>query len=228
MITRGQSLPCLARRLSDDGARACRWMLVLAIALGVVGAAVWIAVAEGLFASTEEVLGWPLVAIGERGPANIAGWEAAAGEEPRGWISIGRRPVGFFAFGFQPTGVIAIGNIPVGVVAIGHLAVGVLPIGITAVGLASLGVASGGWLSFGVGSVGRYAYGSPLGGVSLGAYAWGQKAYGVYLAHSHGAQKPAPVEKLLFAGGTASMHEEPSVGPLAGERGARGSPQESA
>ena len=199
MITRGQSQPPLARRLSDDGARACLWLLALPVALGVVGAAVWIAVAEGFFASTEEVLGWPLVAIGERGPANILGWEAAAGEEPRGWISIGRRPVGFFAFGFQPTGVIAIGNIPVGVVAIGHLAIGVLPIGITAVGLASLGVASGGWLSFGVACAGRYAYGSPFGSVSLGAYAWGHRAYGVYLASGFAVQgKSAPLEQLLF------------------------------
>lgn len=195
MITRGQSLPPLARRLSDDGYRACGWLLALPVALGVVGTAVWIAAAEGLFATTGEVLGWPLVAIGERGPANIFGWEAAVGEEPRGWISIGRRPVGFFAFGFQPTGVIAIGNIPVGVVAIGHLAIGVLPIGITAVGLASCGVGSVGWLSFGVGSAGRYAYGQ----LSLGAYAWGHRAYGVYLASGFAVQgKSAPLEKLLF------------------------------
>ena len=187
------SLPPLARHLSNHGHRTLCWMGVVGVVLAVAGAAVAIAAAEGLVAG--EVLGWPLVAIGERGPVNFFGWEAPVGDEPRGWVAIGRRPVGFFAFGYQPTGVIAVGNFPVGVLSLGWVAVGIVPFGISALGLVSVGIASGGWLSFGLGCVGWYAYGNS----PLGAYAWGEeRAYGVYLAS--GTQgRSATLEKLLFA-----------------------------
>ncbi len=209
-----ETLPPLAQRLcSKEGARRLVWfglsVLIAPMLLAGLGALVFLDELKDAHQSGTEVWGLPVVAIGERGPMNIFGWEAAVGDEPRGWISIGRRPVGLVAIGFQPTGVIAIGNYSVGVVAIGHLAIGVLPIGFTVVGLASLGFASVGWLSFGMGCVGWHACGQ----CSLGAHAYGYRAYGVYRASSYVVQKPTrarlppapPLEKLLFARWRASQ-----------------------
>lgn len=191
-------LPRLAQSLSNNGIRTRWWACISAVILAVACGTAWLVLgAQGELVATKEVLGWPLVAIGESGrsTSNLIWWPVAVAEEPRGWFSIGRRPVGFFAFGFQPTGVIAVGQFPVGVISIGWVAVGVLPVGIWSLGLISLGLASVGWLSFGVVSLAWYAYAEV---VSVGAYAWGQRAYGVYLASSRRVQpRPEPVAKLL-------------------------------
>ena len=134
--------------------------------------------------SSIELLGWPLVVLGD---------------DARGWVSIGQQPTGLVAVGAQPTGVVALGAMPIGVVPVGPVALGLLPLGAAAVGLVSYGPVSVGWIAVGQVSLGWYAHG----GVATGAYAWGgQRAYGVYHASNFRFQArppPPPVAKLLFA-----------------------------
>lgn len=110
-------LPRLAQSLSNNGIRTRWWACISAVILAVACGTAWLVLgAQGELVATKEVLGWPLVAIGESGrsTSNLIWWPVAVAEEPRGWFSIGRRPVGFFAFGFQPTGVIAVGQFSCG------------------------------------------------------------------------------------------------------------------
>ena len=177
-----ESLPRLALRL--DGMDAKRIHLC-ALSPGVVASIVAVAaIPLGLShsAASVEVLGLPLVVLGD---------------DARGWVGIGLQPTGLLAVGFQPTGVIAVGVLPIGLVPVGTVALGLWPLGCIAVGLVSYGSVSVGWIAVGVVSLGWYAHGA----VARGAYAWGQRAYGVYHAATFRVQAPPPppVAKLLFA-----------------------------
>jgi len=121
--------------------------------------------------ASTEVLGRPLVAVGNY--EFVGGPAVFVGDEPRGWawVSIGLRPTGFVAIGVVPAGVIALGLVPQGVVSVGMVAIGLLPFGCSVFGLVSYGMVSFGWISFGRACVGWYA----LGDGAMGAYAWGNQ-----------------------------------------------------
>ena len=161
-----------ARRLDGTDAlrlRRCVFWIGLAactVAVAVSPLALWHSLASA------EVLGWPLIAVGDY--EFVGGPAVFVGEEPHGWISIGYRPTGFVAIGMAPTGVIALGAVSQGVVAVGLVAFGVLPLGFAAAGLVSYGVVSFGWISFGRASLGWFAHGE----VTIGAYAWGNQVRG--------------------------------------------------
>ncbi len=173
IVPRGRQgdLRRLARRLDGTDAHRLRrcafWTGVVActMAIAVSPFALWDSLAS------TEVLGRPLVAVGNY--EFVGGRAVFVGDEPRGWawVSIGLRPTGFVAIGVAPAGVIALGLVPQGVVSVGMVAIDLLPFGCAVFGLVSYGMVSFGWISFGRACVGWYA----LGDGAMGAYAWGNQ-----------------------------------------------------
>lgn len=172
-------LPHLAQWLDRaDALRLRQCVLWAGIGTCVVAVAVSPFVLWDSLAATE-VLGWPLIAVGNY--EFVGGPAVFAGDEPRAWISIGYRPTGFVAIGFQPTGAIALGFVPIGVIPVGLGAFGLLPCGLAAAGLVANGFVSFGWMAFGSVAFGWFARGNP-GGAAVGAYAWGNIARGLFFA----------------------------------------------